>query len=129
MEKQEKLKVFICWSKDRSKAVAEALRDWLPNVFQSVDPFLSASDIDKGSKWRQIVSGELGRSNFGIICLTPENLESPWLLFEAGALSKMEESRTWTYLYGVKYEDVKDPLSQFQHTVVEEKDTLALLRR
>jgi hypothetical protein len=92
----EKLKIFISWSGPRSLAVAEAQRDWLPNVFQMVEPWISAGDIDKGAKWRQAITGELEKSDFGLICLTPENLASPWLLFEAGSLAKKEESRVCT---------------------------------
>jgi TIR domain len=72
----ENLKIFISWSGPRSQGVAEALHDWLPNVLQNVKPWLSANDIDKGAKWRQAVTGELEKSNFGLICLTPENLTS-----------------------------------------------------
>jgi hypothetical protein len=57
----------------------------------------------------------------------PENLTSPWLLFEAGALAKKDESRVCTYLFEVKYEDVIDPLSQFQHTLATQDDTKKLV--
>jgi TIR domain len=123
----EKLKVFISWSGRRSQQVAEALRDWLPNVFQNVEPWLSTSDIDKGAMWRSVIERQLQESNFGLICLTPENLKSLWLHFEAGALSKKEESRLCTYLYDLKFENVKDPLSQFHHTEATEGDTKKLL--
>jgi hypothetical protein len=123
----EKLKVFLSWSGPRSKAVAEALWTWLPGVLQSVDPFLSAENIDKGAKWGQAISGELAQTNFAIICLTPANLAAPWLLFEAGALSKLAESRVWTYLIGLEPSDVKDPLSEFQHTSANKTDTRRLL--
>jgi hypothetical protein len=123
-----KVKVFISWSKPRSRAVGEALRDWLPNVIQNLDTWMSAADIDKGAKWRQVLNGELATANFGIICLTPENLKEPWLLFEAGALSKTAESRVCTYLYDLEFTEVKDPLSEFQHTSATKEDTRALVR-
>ncbi len=123
----KKLKVFISWAGDRSRAVAEALRDWLPEVLQFVDPFLSTEDIEKGAKWSQVLSGELEKATFSIICLTPENLGSPWLLFEAGAVAKRSGSRVCTYLVDLEYTDVKDPLSQFQHTRADKKDTQKLV--
>jgi hypothetical protein len=119
----EKLRIFLSWSGERSRAIAEALRDWLPNVLFATDPWLSAADIEKGAKWNQVVSGELENSNFSIICLTGDNLGAPWLLFEAGAISKRADSRAFTYLYGIEYSDVKDPLSQFQHTLANEAET------
>ena len=122
-----RLKVFISWSGDRSRRVAEALRDWLPYVFPLIDPFLSTEDIEKGAKWNQVISGALEQSDLAIICLTPENLMSPWLLFEAGAVAKRVDSRVWTYLFGLGYTDVKDPLSQFQHTAATKEDTRKLI--
>ena len=59
--------------------------------------------------------------------MTRENLHSPWLLFEAGAVAKHDESRVWTYLFGLSPTDVKDPLSEFQHTVATKDDTKKLL--
>jgi hypothetical protein len=122
-----KPKIFLSWSKPRSKAVAEALYEWLPTVVQNVETWMSAADIDKGSKWRQVLTGELSNANFGILCLTPENLREPWLLFEAGALSKMADSRVWTYLFDLEFTDVKDPLSEFQHTFATKEDTRRLV--
>jgi TIR domain len=123
-----KPRVFISWSKARSKAVAEALYDWLPTVMQNVETWMSTADINKGTKWREVLTGELATANFGIICLTPENLTEPWLLFEAGALSKTAGSRIWTYLFDLEFTDVKDPLSEFQHTLATREDTLLLVR-
>ena len=124
----DKSTVFISWSGKRSKAVAEALREWLPDVFQSLEPFLSVEDIDKGAKWAQVISGTLARSELAILCLTPENLNSPWLLFEAGAVAKHDGSRVWTLLFDLAYTDVKDPLSQFQHTIADREDIGKLVR-
>jgi len=107
--------------------VGEALHEWLPGVFPLLDPFLSTEDIEKGAKWNQVISGALEQSDLAILCLTPENLESPWLLFEAGAIAKHANSRVWTYLFELGYTDVKDPLSQFQHTAATKEDTKKLI--
>ena len=124
----DKLRVFLSWSGDRSRAVAEALRDWLPFVLNAVDPWMSTEDIEVGAKWLGVVSGKLHESDFSIICLTPENLNAPWVLFEAGALSKHDESRVCTYLFDLEYQDVKPPLSQFQHSRSDKDGTRKLVR-
>jgi hypothetical protein len=80
--------VFISWSGLRSGAVAEALRNWLPKVINALKPWLSTTDIDKGARWSTDVAVRLEVAKAGIICLTPSNLHSDWILFEAGALSK-----------------------------------------
>lgn len=111
------MNVFISWSGDRSLAVAQALRDWLPNVIQALEPWLSASDIEQGTRWSTEVSLQLQESRVGIVCLTPENLREPWILFEAGALSKtIANTFVCTYLIDLEITDVSWPLAMFQAT-------------
>lgn len=120
--------VFISWSGKASRAVAEALRDWLPSVIQAVDPWLSSEDIEKGARWSSEISGRLKETRIGIICLAPGNLEAPWVLFEAGALSKtVEDAFVCPYLFHVDQAEVKGPLAQFQLTKAEKEDTRKLL--
>jgi len=118
--------VFISWSGERSRWVAEALRKWLPIVLQKAKPWMSSTNIDKGSRTLNEISTRLNGMKIGIVCLTPENLEAPWILYEAGALSKEigEKSRLCTYLLGgLEFQDVKAPLGMFQATKPDKQDT------
>src|SRR5215475_10411412 len=83
-----KLKVFISWSGDKSKAVAQQLKDWLPQVINALEPWISFEDIGKGRRWSPEIGAQLAATNAGIVCVTAANREHPWLLFESGALSK-----------------------------------------
>lgn len=116
------MKVFISWSGKASRSVAEALRDWLPNVIQGIEPFVSSKDIDKGSNWSSELLRELSDTDFGIICLTQENLLSPWLNYEAGAIMKSITSRAAPVLFGVEKKDVRPPMSQLQMTTITKDD-------
>ena len=82
------MKVFISWSGQRSHYIADSLRGWLPRVIQSLRPWMSDEDIAAGSRWLPEIAKELSDARVGVLCITPENQSSPWLLFEAGALSK-----------------------------------------
>lgn len=123
------MKVFISWSGEQSHKVALALRDWLPSVIQTVEPYVSSEDIDKGARWSSDIAGELEKSSFGILCVTRQNLEAPWIHFEAGALSKsVDKSRVSPLLFGLKRSEVKGgPLLQFQSTLAEADDMRKLL--
>jgi HEAT repeat protein len=122
------MKVFISWSGERSKRVAQALRIFLQDVNHNIDPWLSKADIAAGSRWRDELAKELEQTTFGIICLTPEAATSPWLLFEAGALSKsVQDSRVCPYLIGMEPKSLEEPLSQFQSKLANSNDTLELL--
>jgi hypothetical protein len=123
------MKVFISWSGKRSKALANALRDWLPMVLQYVEPWVSDKDISAGDRWAQAIAGELEASNFGIICITPENLHSEWILFESGAFSKsMLDAKVIPLLFGLELSDLSGPLSQFQAQKLEETGVMEVVR-
>jgi hypothetical protein len=102
------LGVFVSWSGDTSRRIAEAIGGWVPNVFQHVHTFVSSNDIDAGSNWFGRISEELAATNFGVLCLTGNNLATEWIHFEAGAISKQvsERERVIPYLHGISPSDV-----------------------
>src|SRR5256885_2019151 len=124
------MKIFITWSGTQSQSVATALKDWLPYIFPGMELFVSSDSIRKGKRWRAEISKELDSSNFGIACLTSHNLQAPWLLFEAGALSKsVKEASLYTLLLGgLRPADVDGPLSDFQHTTFDREDFFKLVK-
>ncbi len=122
------MKVFISWSGDTSKKVAEAIREWLPTVLQTVKPYFTPSDIEKGTRWSSDIASELDNSMAGIFCVTRENLTSPWLFFEAGAISKkVDQSLVCPILIGLDNSDIHGPLTQFQTTLFEKSDFKRLI--
>jgi len=122
------MKLFLSWSGHRSKAVAEFLRDWLPTVIQAVQPWMSESDIDKGTRWGPEIAAQLQEAKVGIVCLTADNLNAPWLLFETGALSKtLEKTFVCPYLLDIEPTDLTGPFAQFTATKAQKDDTKKLL--
>jgi hypothetical protein len=89
---------------------------------------MSEHDIAAGARWGHELTSQLSESRIGVICLTPENLSAPWLLFEAGALAKsISESRVIPYRLGLSSADVVFPLAQFQGVDADEDGTRRLL--
>jgi hypothetical protein len=122
-------KVFISWSGELSKQIAEAIRSWLPSVIQSVKPYYTPNDINKGSRWNAEIAHELEESNIGIICLTKDNIEKPWILFEAGALSKnVGSSNVCPIMFNFESSQLTGPLLSFQATRFEKSDMKKLLK-
>lgn len=125
MGKQE---IFISWSGERSRRIAEHLQIWLKRTIQTLKPFISTKDVEKGTFWFTEIKDKLSETNLGIICLTAENKDKPWVLFEAGALSKgLSISRVCTLLIDVEPKDIVDPLARFNHTTLEKDSFLLLL--
>jgi hypothetical protein len=122
------MNIFLSWSGDRSKQIAEVLKKWLPYFVQAVKPWMSSSDIDKGTRWSTDIASKLAECTIGIICLTPENIEAPWIMFEAGALSKtLDKTHVCPLLFEMEPSDLKGPLVQFQTTKLIEEDFKKLI--
>ena len=120
--------VFISWSGPQSKQVAEALRLYLPSMIQAIKPWLSSSDVEAGARWATDIAENLQKSKVGVLCLTPANLDAPWIHFEAGALAKtIEHTYVCPFLTDLKETDVKGPLTQFQMKSADEEGTRGLL--
>ena len=120
------MQVFISWSGTRSKMLAEFLQSWLSQVIQAVEPWIS-SDMSKGIRWSPEISDRLEKSKVGIICLTKENKDEKWILFEAGALSKTKDAYVCTLLINLVPTDLEQPLAQFQHTAATKEDIKKLM--
>jgi TIR domain len=122
------MRVFISWSGDRSRKLAQAIRNWLPSTLQYVKPYFTPADIEKGSKWDNEISKELEKSNICIIALTRESLASQWIMFEAGAISRsVEKSRVYAILFDLEITDVQGPLERFQATKFSKDEIRQLL--
>jgi hypothetical protein len=109
--------------------VALALRDWIPSVLQSIEPWMSDQDIDAGTRWFESISLELDKAQAGIICLTPSNVGRVWLNFEAGAIAKrVSESFACPYLFRLEKTQLTGPLSLFQAVKADKEGTVKLVR-
>ncbi len=122
------MKVFISWSGERSHAVAKALHEELACLMNEVDPYISSEDIEKGTAWFPHISDNLANSDFGIVCLTPENIESRWVHFEAGALAcKFSNKKVAPILIELEESQLRPPLSQLNFTRFKKDDVLKLM--
>lgn len=116
------------WSGKKSKETAELLREWLDLVLHNVVLFMSSEDIAAGTVWFSEIAKNLDESNVGIICLTKENLQSDWVLSEAGALSRhIGRRRLCVLLIDLDPVDVTPPLSEFQLCTIRKEDMYKLL--
>ena len=98
--------------------------EWLPAVLgRQVTSFLSFADIEKGEGWFDRLLNELGKADAALLCLTPENVDSPWMHFESGMVSRMGRGKVFTYFLGTDASQIKDPLKQIQVTLSTESDT------
>jgi hypothetical protein len=148
--------VFICWSGTRSQLIADAVKTLLQATVPALkddDQIFLSGGIAKGVTWFDAILSALKDAKAGIACVTAENVSSPWMHFEAGALagevSKLpiphanetaapgtddappvsaHRSRLFTVLHGVDMSALDGPLSAYQGTSTTPDEMSALVR-
>jgi len=124
------MRIFVSWSGERSKAAALGLKSLLEDTFpEAVEVFIS-DHIDAGEAWARRLESELEQSQFGVLCLTVENFQAPWLMFEAGAIAKkFGSARVVPYLIDeLPAAADRSPLAQFQHVPANHEGTFRLVK-
>lgn len=146
--------LFLCWSGQRSKQVAEALKQYFESIFLALQwteseaqVAMSETLIAKGAPWSAQLLQDLENARAGIVCLTPENRGSAWLHFEGGAIashdldgqygapkSRSSANKLFGFLFTFDNTQIDGPLSLFQSTVYRrdysrDRDELARLTR
>lgn len=126
------MELFLSWSKSESKELAQIFRGWIPLVLQSCHPFMSQQDIELGKDWNTEINNHLKSSAVGILFVTPENINSPWLNFEAGALSKSLENnqKIIPILFAEETREIvlsESPLKQFQSVITPDEEGIKKL--
>ena len=126
MADEQDFRVFISWSGPLAKEVARVLREWLPTMFDRIQPWFSDTDIPAGATWFGEIQERLNSSDYGIVVITTANWQRPWLNFEAGALSKkLKEDTNKVTPVLVNFEDTAQltghPLEQY-NAVMLDKD-------
>lgn len=124
------MRLFVSWSGGVVKEFAQELAQWLHGVIHQVRPFVS-TDIGPGGRWSDEIATQLEKCNFGVVCLTRENIGSNWIQFEAGALSKMLGSSSVVpiLLGGLRPTELPSTLTQFQAVTGKREDFFRLVNR
>lgn len=126
------LRIFISWSGPIAREVATAIHRLLQNISDQFAPWMSDLDIEGGQRGMQEIEHSLNGAQFGMLVITPENQHSPWMNFEAGALSKVvdgnEANLVVPLLVGIERPtDVVGPIGQFQALRLTRDDVKSLV--
>lgn len=85
-------KIFISWSKNKSKKLAKETKAFLNNIFSGEIEFFFSPEMYKGTCVDNEIHKNLLNSDKCLVCITYDNFKNPWLLYEAGVV------------YGANYE-------------------------
>lgn len=78
-------KMFISWS--GNPKIAEELKKSITDAFSTsnLSVFVSSENISTGEEWFAAIKRNLQDSIMTLVCVTRDNINAPWLYFEAGA--------------------------------------------
>ena len=122
------MNVFISWSGDESRKIAAVIADAVRDSMPTAKVFFSAEDLKTGDNWTEVIQSRLKEADVALLILTPKNLRSPWMLYEAGVLSaRLPRGRMVPVLVGLEPSDIPAPLNQFQCVTLEKNSVRNLL--
>jgi hypothetical protein len=112
-----KMKVFISWSGEAEREVAEALREAVIAVCAGrAEAFVSSQDIPKGDRGLNVIDAQLKATDYGLVVLSAANQLRPWINYEGGALAMSLDNPVATVLLDLIPSDVEGPLGPLQST-------------
>ena len=110
---EKNLKVFISYSGDLSKSIAKEFNNWF-REFIYVDTYFLEEDIGLGQHMHEKLEEELEKTSFCIIFLTPDKINSEWMLWAAGMLSgKRSRIQTCVLTFNIPIKEVPEQLKVF----------------
>lgn len=108
MSENAQKRVFISWTGDLGKAIADYVSSEMFD-YANLQPWLSHS-ITVGSNWFDETQKALNSSHYGVVCLTPGSSTKPWINFESGFLfGRLKNCKLITF-----DENLRNPLGQLQ---------------
>jgi hypothetical protein len=113
----KKAGVYLCWSKGLGRLLAERFHRWIKDQMGDyIDPFFSPEDIEVGRPWWESLRKEMKDNEHAILFMTREMAHAPWVIFEAGAISRnLAKSRIIPVMVDIETWDLPAPLQQLQN--------------
>lgn len=124
------MKIFISWSGDSEREVAEALQSTLTELCAAdVEVFVSSRSISKGANGIAVIEANLDSSAFGIVLVSKKSQSAPWLNYEGGWLASTLDRPVATICLDLRPSDITSPLAPRQATLFSDPSDMETLLR
>ena len=123
--------IFLSWSKSLSLNLAKRTADLLVDVFETDSIFwISTEGIDQGADISRSIEDGLQKCNGAILFLTIDNINNPWINYEAGAIAcKSGNSRIWPFAFNLRMSEFSySPIASKQAMGLNKEDVVRLLQ-
>lgn len=123
------VRVFLSWSGESSKQVANALKDGMRRLSDRLEPWLS-EDLQPGAEWASMLVPQIKKASLAVLCLTRRNVGAAWIAFETGAYySSRLRKAVVPYLLDIEPADLTFPLGLFQSVTADWQGTKSMFIR
>ncbi len=103
------VKIFISWSKNLSRELAQETKIFLEKVFNYSIEFFFSPDMYKGTCVDQKIHESLLTFDKCLVCITADNFKNPWLLYESGVIYGANyHKNTGTIVVPILFENIPE---------------------
>ena len=103
------MNLFLSWSKNKSKCLAEATKRFLEKVLGDSIKIFFSPNMYLGSCVDNEIHRNLLECKKCLVCITADNFKNPWLLYEAGVVYGANyASGSKTIVIPILFEDIPD---------------------
>lgn len=83
---ETKIKIFLSWSKIKSKKLAEITKEFIKNTIGDAIEFFFSPEMYKGTCVDNEIHKNLINCNMCLVFITADNFKNPWLMYESGVI-------------------------------------------
>ncbi len=133
------MQIFLSWSRSKSRELALEMKRFLIGLFRDdIKIWMSSESINFGTYSLQHIAEALRKSDKCISIITDDNYESPWILYEAGAIAGHRDSLTTSVqsiVVPILFDEInreklqKNPLYQFQFVIFNKENIKKLVKQ
>ncbi|HEY0379058.1 MAG TPA: TIR domain-containing protein [Pyrinomonadaceae bacterium] len=118
-------RIFISWSGDESKKIANELKRFLDFTVRRGEPWVS-DIIEGGANWEAELVKALEETEFAIVCLTKTNVKASSIHYEVGYIAACKKP-ICPYLFELQETEIDWPLSKHQAKKADAEGTRQML--
>lgn len=133
------MQIFLSWSKPKSREIALAIKRFLLGLFRNdIIIWMSSESIKFGTFSMPKIAKALRESDKCISVITESNYESPWILYEAGAIAGHKDSlevSEKSIVVPIVFDNIEseklstNPLRQFQFVIFSKENIHKLVKQ
>lgn len=124
------MKICIIWAGETGHQFAIILFEWIISLLREIERYcplknreiLISPEIRELSAFLKFFENQLIVTDYGILCYTEENIDSPWITYQAGVVASNHGARIVPIILNINRSWLPEPIRLFQTVEIYERD-------